>query len=198
MAHSVSVMVIQAAAAEDVFDSSPDRAREALRSIESTGRHALAEVRRVLDVVRPEDGEGPELTPQPGLPRLEELVSQVRATGLPVVLRIEGARLDLPAGIDLSAYRIVQEALTNTLKHGKGVSQAIVVVHYGPGELRVEVCDDGSGLAPPDTTPESRTGRGLIGMRERVALYGGDLSAGPRPAGGYGVYARFPLEPEPG
>jgi signal transduction histidine kinase len=194
MAHSVSVMVVQAAAAEDVFDSRPEQARTALRSIESTGREALAEIRRVLDVVRPLDGE-PELTPQPALSRLDELIEQVRAAGLPVVLRVEGAQSEVPAGVDLSAYRIVQEALTNTLKHAEA-TQATVVLRYRPGELALEVSDDGRGARP-----ESNGGsaRGLIGMRERVALYGGEMVAGHRADGGGGfeIRARFPLRHEP-
>lgn len=194
MAHSVSVMVVQAAAAEDVFDTAPERARQALRSIESTGRQALSEVRRVLDVLRSSDGE--ELTPQPGLSRLEELIGEVRAAGLPVVLRVDGARPKLPAGVDLSAYRIVQEGLTNTLKHGRGVTRATVALSYRPDELCVEVCDDGG--ASSTVGGEARTGHGLIGMRERVAVYGGELFAGPRAGGGFGVRARFPLEPEAG
>jgi signal transduction histidine kinase len=198
MAHSVSVMVVQAAAAGDVFDTSPGRAREALRSIESTGRHALAEVRRVLDVVRPVGADGLALEPQPGLSRLGELIGQFRAAGLPVALRIEGAPSELPGGIDLSAYRIVQEALTNSLKHGTGVSHARVRVRYEPGALGVEICDDGTGAPSPGAAPETGIGRGLIGMRERVALYGGRLLAGPRPGGGFEVRARFPVGPEPG
>jgi signal transduction histidine kinase len=195
MAHSVSVMVVQAAAAEDVFDTAPARVREALHSIESTGRQALSEVRRVLDVLRGSNGD--ELMPQPGLSRLEELIGQVRAAGLPVVLRVEGARPDLPAGIDLSAYRIVQEALTNTLKHGRGVTRATVALRYRPDELSMEVCDDGEESSAGGQA-EARTGHGLIGMRERVALYGGEVFSGPRAGGGFEVRARFPLEPEAG
>ena len=195
MAHSVSVMVVQAAAAEDVFDTAPGRAREALRSIGSTGRQALSEVRRVLDVVRSSDGD--ELMPQPGLPRVEELIREVRAAGLPVVLRVDGARPDLPAGVDLSAYRIVQEGLTNTLKHGREVTRATVTLRYRPDDLCVEVGDDGAASSTGGGA-EAPTGHGLIGMRERVAMYGGDLFAGPRAGGGFEVRARFPLEPEAG
>lgn len=195
MAHSVSVMVVQAAAADDVFDTAPQRAREALRSIESTGRQALSEVRRVLDVLRSSDGD--ELMPQPGLSRLEELIAEVRAAGLPVVLRVDGARPDLPASVDLSAYRIVQEGLTNTLKHGRGVTRATVVLRYRPGELCVEVSDDGT-PSSTDGDAEARTGHGLIGMRERVAMYGGELVVGPSAGGGFEVRARLPLEPEAG
>jgi signal transduction histidine kinase len=195
MAHSVSVMVVQAAAAEDVFDAAPARVREALRSIESTGRQALSEIRQVLDVLRSSDGD--ELTPQPGLPHLKELIGEVRAAGLPVVLRVHGARANLPAGVDLSAYRIVQEGLTNTLKHGRGVTRATVMLSYRPDELCVEVCDDGV-ASSTDGGAEVRTGHGLIGMRERVALYGGELSAGPGAGGGFEVRARFPLQSESG
>jgi signal transduction histidine kinase len=195
MAHSVSVMVVQAAAAEDVFDTAPERARGALRSIGSTGRQALSEVRRVLDAVRSSDGG--ELMPQPGLSRLEHLIGEVRAAGLPVVLRVDGARPDLPAGVDLSAYRIVQEGLTNTMKHGRGVTRATVTLRYRPDDLCVEVHDDGA-ASSTDGREGDRTGHGLIGMRERVALYGGELVAGPRAGGGFEVRARFPLEPEAG
>ena len=189
LAHSISVMVVQAAAAEDVFDASPERARESLRSIETTGRHALDEVRRVLDVVRPSGGDGDGLAPQPSLSRLEELLARVRAAGLPVTLRIVGPKVDLPDGIDLSAYRIVQEALTNTLKHGTGATEATVELRYAAAEFGVEVCDDGAGPSPGAW----RAGRGLIGMRERVAVYGGELTAGPGPNGGFRVVARFPV-----
>jgi signal transduction histidine kinase len=190
MAHSMSVMVVQASAAEDVFDRSPDQARQALRSIESTGRQALAEIRRVLDAVRPLDT-GTDRSPQPGLARLDELIGRVRSAGVSVVLRTQGAPFALPAGVDLSAYRIVQEALTNTLKHA-GASLATVVLDYRDDEFLVQVCDDGRG-GPADGDPNDGVGRGLIGMRERVALYGGDLVAGPGTDGGFEVRARFPV-----
>jgi signal transduction histidine kinase len=192
LAHSISVMVVQAAAAEDVFDATPERAKESLRSIESTGRRALDEVRRVLDVVRPDEHQGADLAPQPSLSGLEDLLGHVRAAGLPVTLRIVGPTSDLPDGIDLSSYRIVQEALTNTLKHGTGASEATVELRYGPTEFSVEVCDDGVAASSPDAG-QIRTGRGLIGMRERVAVYGGDLTAGRGPTGGFRVRARFPV-----
>jgi signal transduction histidine kinase len=198
MAHSLSVMVVQAAAAEDVFETSPQRAREALRSIESTGRLALGEVRRVLDVVKPVRGDAPELEPRPGLSRLGHLLDEFRAAGLAVTLTVEGTRSEVPEGIDLSAYRIVQEALTNCLKHASGVTRATVLVRHDPVSITVEVCDDGVGASPPSGRSEDGIGRGLIGMRERVALYGGDLVAGPRPGGGFEVRARFPLGSEPG
>jgi signal transduction histidine kinase len=180
--HNVSVMVVQAAAGNDVFESHPDRARDALRAVEETGRRALGELRRLLDV---EAGDG--TLPQPGLARLDELVGQVRRAGLAVELHVEGTAFALPEGVDLSAYRIVQEALTNTLRHAQA-SQAIVHVRYGSREVEVEVADDGVGES---TVGES--GRGLLGMRERVALFGGDLRVGGRPGGGFAVRARIPV-----
>jgi signal transduction histidine kinase len=184
IAHNVSVMVVQAAAAGDVFDSQPERAREALGSIEHTGREALTELRRLLGAVRTEDGK----VPQPGLGRLPDLLNQVRAAGLEVDLTTEGERRQLPIGIDLSAYRIVQEALTNTLKHA-AARRAEVILRYSEEELAIDVFDDGRGQ-----TTNGDQGQGLIGMRERVALYDGALAAGPRAEGGFAVSARFPLE----
>jgi signal transduction histidine kinase len=184
IAHNVSVMVVQAAAAGDVFDSQPAKAREALASIEHTGREALTELRRLLGAVRTQDGK----VPQPGLGRLPALVDQVRAAGLQVELTTEGNQRQLPLGIDLSAYRIVQEALTNTLKHARA-RRAEVVLRYSDDELAIDVVDDGRG-----TTSNGDAGHGLIGMRERVSLYEGELTAGPRPEGGFAVSARFPLE----
>jgi signal transduction histidine kinase len=184
IAHNVSVMVVQAAAAGDVFDSQPAKAREALASIENTGREALTELRRLLGAVRAEDGK----VPQPGLGRLPTLLDQVRAAGLDVDFTTEGEQQQVPLGIDLSAYRIVQEALTNTLKHA-AAGRARVVLRYSPSELAIDVVDDGRG-----TTRNGDPGQGLIGMRERVALYDGDLVAGPRAEGGFAVSARFPLQ----
>jgi signal transduction histidine kinase len=190
IAHSVSVMVVQAAAARDVFDARPERAREALGSIERAGREALSQLRSLLGVVRAPDEAARPYQPQPGLADVDELVERVRRTGLPVELVVEGERVPVPVGIDLSAYRIVQEALTNTLKHAHATS-AGVAVRYGPGEVTVEVVDDGAGAGV-----EANGGHGLIGMRERVALYGGELRAGARPHGGFAVSARFPLDDE--
>ncbi len=190
ISHNVSVMVVQASAGADVFDARPHRARAALSAIEATGREALGELRRLLGVIRAEEDPDAALSPQPGLERLGGLLAQVRAAGLRVDLTVEGERVPLPAGMDLAAYRIVQEALTNTLKHA-GASEAGVRVRYGDGELAVDVLDDGG--APGNGM--SGGGRGLVGMRERVALYGGRLSAGPRSGGGFEVSARFPLEP---
>jgi signal transduction histidine kinase len=182
--HNVSVMVVQAAAGHDVFDSHPEKARQALGAVEETGRRALAELRKLLDVTH--DGDG--TTPQPGLARVEELAARVRKAGLDVELTVEGTPRDVPEAVDLSAYRIVQEALTNTLKHARA-SRADITVRYEEDAIEVEVTDDGVGLAGP-----AGDGRGLIGMRERVSLFGGELLAGAASAGGFLVRARMPLE----
>jgi signal transduction histidine kinase len=185
IAHGVSVMVLQASGGREVIDADPTRAREALRSIEETGREALTELRRLLGVA---DERAASLAPQPGLPQLETLVDQVRGAGLPVALEFEGPHGDVPAGVELSAYRVVQEALTNTLRHAFA-RQAWVFVRRRDDELEVEVLDDGAGPPPQATTG----GHGLVGMRERVGLFGGELQAGQRIDGGFRVRARFPL-----
>jgi signal transduction histidine kinase len=190
--HNVSVMTVQAAAAGDVFESHPGRVREALDSIESTGREALTELRRLLGRLRPEDG-GTELAPQPGLARLDGLLEQVRAAGLQVDLTVEGTPRELPIGLDLSAYRIVQEALTNILKHAQA-SKASVHIRYEPDAIQLEVVDDGRGPAQDQT----QGGQGIIGMRERAALVGGALRVGRAPGGGFAVDARIPLSEPPG
>lgn len=187
IAHSVAVIIVQAAAADDVFERRPDEARAALRSIERSARDALGELRRLLAAVRP----GPEEAsgePRPGLDRLEELAAPLRAGGLTVEVRREGTPAPLPAGVDLSAYRIVQEALTNTVRHARA-TRADITVRYGPDALEIDVRDDG--VAPPRETPGH--GHGLIGMSERAALLDGALEAGPSPGGGYRVHARLPL-----
>ena len=189
LAHSVSVIVVQASAADDVFDERPDQARAALRSIESAGREALAELRRLLAAVRPE-ADGEPAHPQPGLDRLGELAAPLRAAGLEVALKREDDAGALPAGVDLSAYRIVQEALTNTLRHA-GASRAEVTVRCVPGMLELDVLDDGRGGASPTA---DGGGRGIAGMRERATMLGGTLDAGPLPEGGFRVHARLPLE----
>jgi signal transduction histidine kinase len=183
--HNVSVMVVQAAAGNEVFEEQPERAREALAAVEQVGRRALGELRRLLDVVAEDEGEGEGTLPQPGLARLAELVENVRAAGLAVDLTIEGTPQELAPGVDLSAYRIVQEALTNTLKHARA-SRALVRVRYAPAQLELDVRDDGIGGT---VTP----GRGLVGMRERVAFLGGELEAGSTPSGGFVVRARIPV-----
>jgi signal transduction histidine kinase len=190
VAHSVSVMVLQAGAAEQVLAASPERAREALETIQNTGREAIVELRRMLGLLRDPVADA-SLAPQPGVGRLDALLGQVRAAGLPVELTVEGQPRRLPPGVDRSAYRIVQEGLTNTLKHA-GPAHASVKLHYGERALELEVLDDGRGAKGANGD-----GFGLIGMRERAALYGGELDVGARPGGGYALRARLPLEREP-
>jgi signal transduction histidine kinase len=191
VAHSVSVMVVQASGVRRLLHDDQERERDALLSVEQIGREALTEMRRMLGVMRTGDAKPADLAPQPGLRHLERLVAQVEEAGLPVTLRIEGERPELSAGIDLSAYRIVQEGLTNALKHAKG-SHAEVVVRYGDDGVEVEISDDGAGVN--GSGPRSE-GHGLVGMRERVALYGGVLEAGPRDGGGFVLRAQLPVEP---
>lgn len=186
VAHGVSVIVAQARAGPHLTDD-PERANGVFRAIESSGREALGELRRLLGILRSEDQQLA-IGPQPGLTSLTSLVEQVRASGLPVQLRVEGEPLHLPAGVDLSAYRIVQEALTNVVKHAHATS-AEVEVRYRPDALELAIIDDGRGMA----ASANGAGHGLVGMRERVALYGGKLDAGRRDGGGYSVRARFPL-----
>jgi signal transduction histidine kinase len=195
IAHNVSVMVVQAAAGEEVFDEDPERARESLSAVASTGRAALTELRRLLGVIRSEDEGGgePSYRPQPGIEYLGELVGQVRETGLPVELSVIGEPRRLPEGIGLCAYRIVQEALTNALKHAHA-SSAHVNVRYVADALELQVVDDGRGAA---SVNGETGGHGLIGMRERVALFGGELTASARAGRGYEVRARLPLEERP-
>ncbi len=192
IAHNVSVMVVQAAAGEDVFDVRPERARDALAAIENAGREALTELRHLL-AAGTEGGQGLPLAPQPGLDRLDWLIGQVRAAGLPVDLRIEGKSFPLPPGVDLSAYRIVQEALTNTLKHASA-SRASVLIRYGFRNLELEIRDDGHNPTTPGPITQGGGGRGIIGMRERTAMYGGNVWAAPAPFGGFIVNARFPVQ----
>jgi signal transduction histidine kinase len=187
VAHSVGVMVVQAQGARNVLDRDPERAREALRAIEDTGRGALADVRRALGVLRRPDAE-PAREPQPGVEDLDALVERARGAGLAVELAVEGASRPLPTGVDLSAYRIVQEALTNTIRHA-GAANVRIAIRYGERDLGLEITDDGSLPADGDGA-----GHGLVGMRERVALFGGDLDAGPGRAGGFAVRARIPIE----
>ena len=189
VAHSVSVMVVQAGAARQVLTSSPEEARGALLAAEASGREAMAELRNMLGVLRDPDA-GPELTPQPGLQYLEPLVRRVEEAGLPVQLRIEGTPRPLARGIDLAAFRIVQEALTNCLKYS-GMARTDVVLEYREDELKLEILDDGRVV---DSHRGDQAGRGLLGMRERVALYGGALEAGPRLERGYAVRAWLPVE----
>ena len=186
VAHSISVMVLQARGGRRVLESDPEDARDAFAVIEWTGQQALDEMRRLVGMLRSGDESLP-LAPQPGLKELGTLVEQVRAAGLPVQLAIEGEPRDLPPGVDLSAFRIVQEALTNALKHA-GPAHARVVLRYGARELELEISDDGHG-----TDDDPSAGYGLVGMRERVLVYGGELQAGRRPGGGYALHVRLPL-----
>jgi signal transduction histidine kinase len=188
--HSVSVMTVQASAVRRLLRPEQEREREALLVVEQAGREALAEMRRLVGVLRRPE-EAPALAPQPSLQHLDRLIEQAREAGLPVDLRIEGEATQLPAGIDLTAYRLVQEGLTNAMKHA-GASQAEVVVRYGDGAVELVVSDDGRGVTDGGGHVESG-GHGLVGMRERVAVYGGELEAGPRPEGGYALRARLPL-----
>ncbi len=187
VAHAVSVMVLQVGAVRHRMPDSDAEDRAALTNVEQAGRTALAEMRRLLGAMRRDD-EQPELVPHPGLADLEGLLDDVRAAGLAVRLQIHGEPVELPPGLDLSAYRIVQEGLTNTLKHAHA-RQAEVEVQYGPRDLRVEVRDDGRGTSTGDGL-----GHGLVGIGERVKIYGGDMSAGVSPSGGFVLRARLPLD----
>jgi signal transduction histidine kinase len=188
VAHAVSVMVLQVGAVRHRMPETDTEDRETLKNVEQAGRSALAEMRRLLSAMR-DDGDEVELLPQPGLDNLDTLVNDVRAAGLPVRLRIHGEPAALAPGLDLSAYRIVQEGLTNALKHA-GARQADVDVEYGATELRLEVRDDGPGGLSTADGP----GHGLVGIRERVKIFGGDMSAGPVSTGGFVLRARLPLD----
>jgi signal transduction histidine kinase len=218
--HNVSVMVVQAGAARRVLSKDPAEATKALHAVESSGRTAMTELRHLLGLLSPPPGTadagepaGPPaapldagssaggaagLAPQPGLDELREMVGRVGTTGLPVKLRITGAPRDLPPGLGLAVYRVVQEALTNVIKHA-GKPQTEVRLTYEPSALVVEVADKGRPIPAagpaPDTSVPRGAGMGLLGLRERVALYGGELAAGPRHGGGWLVKARMPLEP---
>jgi signal transduction histidine kinase len=193
VAHSVGAIVAQAQGARRMLDRDHDRTREALETIERTGRTALDEMRRSLGVLRRQGSAAP-LAPQPGMDGLDTLIEQARDRGLDVELVSEGRPGPLPPGVDLSAYRIVQEALTNTLKHA-GSRHARVVVGYGDQQLELHISDDGSAPGRVPEPTEGGDGHGLIGMRERVALYGGELHADHRPEGGFVVRASLPLSP---
>jgi len=191
VAHSMSVMLVQTGAARRVLDTDPAQAAAALQAVEATGRDAMTEMRRLLGVLR-EDSAPASLAPQPSLAGLEALVAQFAEAGLAVTLELQGVERKLPAGIELSAYRIVQEALTNALKHaGPGVAVA-VTVHCGDEGLDVRVLDDGRGAAAA-AVGNGSGGHGVLGMRERVDVCGGELVAGPRVGGGFEVHARLPV-----
>lgn len=186
VAHSVSVMVVQAGGARRILSKDPDRAVAAAQEIENAGRAALAEMRRMLGVLQ---GQAGERTPQPGLAGLGSLVERARAAGQPVELRIEGETRSLPAGLDLAAYRVVQEGLTNAIKYAAG-AETDVLVRWSADDLELRIGDAGGGWS----ASINGGGHGLIGMQERVRLYGGDVSSGPRADGGFEVRARIPLE----
>jgi signal transduction histidine kinase len=213
VAHSMSVIAVQSAVGGHVMDTQPEEARQALAAIESTSRSALTEMRRLLGVLRQDGEPAGSLVPAPGLADLAPLVAQVGEAGLKVWVQVDGERAPVPPGVDLSAYRIIQEALTNVIKHA-AASSACVTVRYEPGAVTLEITDDGS--AEPDGTspragpgeragegraggrgdpdvPSPGTGHGIIGMRERVAVFGGQFTAGPQPGGGFRVFARLPF-----
>ncbi|MBP2404309.1 Nitrate/nitrite sensor protein NarX [Streptomyces netropsis] len=196
VAHNVSVMVVQADGAAYVLDASPEQAKQALETISGTGRQALAEMRRLLGVLRTDEGgEGGEYVPQPDVEQIGDLVEQVRSAGLPVDFRIEGSPRPLPSGVELTAYRIVQEALTNTRKHGGPDAAASVRLTYFDDGLGLLVEDDGRG-AQHELYEEGGAdgmGHGMIGMRERVGMVGGTLDAGPRAGGGFRISVLLPI-----
>jgi signal transduction histidine kinase len=187
IAHSVSVMTVQAGAVRRLLRPEQEKERQALEAVESTGRQALTEMRRLVGLLR-EQGAMPEFSPQPGMGTIDSLLDGVRAAGLPVELEVAGAPRDLPPGVDLAAYRVVQEALTNALKYA-GPAHAWVAVSWGEDVLELEIANDGKGDGDGNGG-----GHGLAGMRERVSLYGGEIESGPRNGGGYVVRARLPLE----
>jgi signal transduction histidine kinase len=181
-------MTVQGGAARLLLDSDPGRARGPLLVVEETGHEALADMRRLVGIVQDEPQRAPALTPQPGLADLPALAEKLQQAGLPTDLVVHGEPETLTPGVELTAYRVVQEALTNALKHA-GPATARVTVIYEPQALRLEISDDG-----PGTSSQQAGGHGLVGMRERVALYGGRLEVGPRAGGGFSVCARLPLE----
>jgi signal transduction histidine kinase len=187
--HSVSVMTVQASGVRRLLRPDQEREREALLIVEQTGREALAEMRRLVGVLRRPE-EAPALAPQPSLQHVDKLVEQVRESGLAVDLKVEGEPANLPASVDLAGYRLVQEGLTNTLKHAHA-AKAEVLVRYGNGEVELVVADDGNGTGGGDGG-----GHGLVGLRERISVCGGELETGPRPGGGYEVRARLPMSGE--
>ncbi|WP_234323803.1 sensor histidine kinase [Streptomyces sp. NRRL F-2580] len=206
VSHNVSVMVVQAGAAREVLATLPEEAAAAMRAVETAGRSTMTELRHLLGLLAPaQNGEDEpydvDLSPQPSLSRLGPLIDKIAFAGLPVDMRVSGEPRPLPTGIDVTAYRIIQEGLTNALKHGDG-AKAEVTVRYADNHLRVEVLNSGpsvlSGTAPAPTEPGREkadgTRRGLLGLRERVSVYGGDLDARRRLGGGYRVRARIPLD----
>jgi signal transduction histidine kinase len=207
--HNVSVMIVQAGAARQVLAADPAEATAALLAVEASGRAAMTELRHLLGLLSPASaGAGPvpdgaetgqDLSPQPGLGQLQPLIGRLTAAGLPVELQVVGVPRALPPGLDLAAYRVVQEALTNVLKHA-GKPGTTVRLTYREADLVVEVADAGRPIPAAGPAPSGvpGSGRGLLGLRERIALYGGELDAGPRPGGGWLVRARLPVDPAAG
>jgi len=195
VAHNVSVMVVQADGAAYVLDAAPDQAKQALSTISTTGRQALAEMRRLLGLLRAGDDAGGEYVPQPGVDQLADLIDQVRGAGLPVRFEVAGDARPLSSGVELTAYRIVQEALTNVRKHGGDGASASVLLGFGEAALDLLIEDDGRGGRDDLYEQGGRDGlgQGLIGMRERIGMVGGTLNAGPRPGGGFRISAMLPL-----
>lgn len=197
VAHNVSVMVVQADGAAFALETSPEKARQALTAISRTGRQALAEMRSLLGVLRSADDEGAELAPQPGVEQLAGLLEHTRAAGVPVSFTVEGVPRPLPPGAALTAYRIVQESLTNVRKHGGPTVTAAVTLRFCEDQVVIKVTDDGRAGSARGAArariPGDGLGHGLIGMRERVEVYGGTVTAGPRPGGGWRVTATLPL-----
>ena len=193
VAHHLTVMTTLSDAAIATSATSPERATEVMRRVSATGRRALADTRRLLGVLRQRPGQDADeaLQPVPGMAQLDALIEQVRSAGLDTKLEIHGAAPDVPPGVQLTVYRLVQEALTNTLKHGGAGAHATVRLQFLPGELQVDIDDDGAGVTAPAT---ANAGGGLVGMQERVHAYGGAVEAGPRPAGGWSVTARLHLD----
>ena len=192
VAHAMSVIAVQSGVGAHVANTQPEEAAKALAAIEVTSRAALEELRRLLGVLRQDSEPQGDLTPVPGLADLDSLLAEVSKAGVGVRLRVEGTPSPLPAGVDLSAYRIVQEALTNVVKHA-GPARAQVTIGYRDQEVTLEVTDDGRGIGALAGDGRAELGHGLIGMRERVAAFNGDLEAGPQPGGGFRVAARLPL-----
>ncbi len=192
VAHSVSVMVVQAGAARSVLQTTPDESKESLLAIEETGRETLGELRRLLDVLSTES-DPIEFAPQPDIGQLDSLIERVRAAGLPVQLQINGTPFPLSSGVSLTAYRIVQEALTNALKYA-GQAATDVILTYSADDLKLEILDNGPVAVRSMSGQADQSGHGLSGMKERIAVFGGLLEAGPRPGGGYAVRAWLPTE----
>ena len=189
IAHSVGVMVVQAGAARHILTDKPDAARESLMAVEASGHEAMAELRRLLGVLgEGENGESAPLAPQAGMANADALVARVREAGLPVELRVEGESRPLPPGVDVAAYRILQEALTNALKYAGGATTH-ALVRFSRDAVEIDVVDEGTLHSPAEGI-----GRGLAGMRERVALFGGTIETGRQEGGGYAVHAHLPIE----